>query len=643
MEQFFLNRIYITGLISKDTPLCVVIEIAQSLNINIDKEQINEYYYYNRLIKTIKDTKGFLINKKETYTQEELQYIASFVNGNREIKWRLNPLLKSFNHLMEFYNKENIEYPESEFIIGQKTPDNIYALNACMLYRMCIFYEISLTKNTTIEEMGYIIKNYSKTIDEIREMVIFNINNTNKKNLLNLLVSNNLKISNSPNIKCPSVSKLPIKIGNQHTKILSNINFNNIKTNDLKITYTNLMDHEYYLIRLEPNTQEESIILAAIIYGINLTECINPFNEYNEIRHNSLNGKVNIHYIPKYDPIFRQKYVNNPKWYNIRYIWEPKLTYIYSKDNLIKFLKTEGYTNIEDNYEEMLYTIRLIPTFYYGKYPNCTVEKTNIYFEPISEINNDLLLSYGILESSSFIIFTVNELADYFTSSKTFINPCNNTEVFSENSINKLNNFCNEILNNKKKCLTEIENNYKKLSDSIELVKKFNESINLQSRVFRNLYISSEELVKKNINIVLNNLLNIGYYMRGWKIHSNNLPISLTTYDVIRQIDVELNSTNAIIEFEKSLKNLDIKTYEIFKNLPILCIKHIDSSYIFKPSNNIDAGLTILDRINIVKDGKTEHSCIRLSSNWILSSAFHYITICGNPEPFNILDMADIS
>ena len=170
-----------------------------------------------------------------------------------------------------------------------------------------------------------------------------------------------------------------------------------------------------------------------------------------------------------YSPIFRQKYVNNPKWYNIRYIWEPKLTYIYSKDNLIKFLKTEGYTNIEDNYEEMLYTIRLIPTFYYGKYPNCTVEKTNIYFEPISEINNDLLLSYGILESSSFIIFTVNELADYFTSSKTFINPCNNTEVFSENSINKLNNFCNEILNNKKKCLTEIENNYKKLSDSIEL------------------------------------------------------------------------------------------------------------------------------------------------------------------------------
>ena len=646
MSQIILNRINISGPINKNTPLCVILEIAFSLNIDVDKEKINEYHYYNRLLKTIKDIKAYTVQTNvESYSLDDLQHIASFVNGNREIKWRKNCLLEAYKHLLKYYNKENIEEIEEEFYIGQKNPDNLYAFNACMLYRICIFYDIELNKNNTIEEMGYLIKNYSKSTEELREMMIFNITNISKKNLLNLLISSNLKIVESPNLKCPSVSKLPIKISKKTDKNIPNINHSNLTTNDLKETYKKLMDYNYYLNILEPNSQEQCIILTALIYGINLTQCSNPYQEYIELKNKTLNGTINNSYIPIYDLFFRKRYMDNPNWFNIRNIWEPKLTFLYSEENLVNFLKNEGYIieEITTNYEDLLFQIRLTPTFYLGKYPNCNLQTTYIYMEPINDISNELLISYGILENLTFSIFTVNELAEYFLASKSFINPSNTNEIFSEYTIRKLKNFCFSKINNKKKLVSEVENNYNKLLNSIETVIKFNESIFQQGQILRNLYLSSSENMRKEIILILNYLLEIGYYMRGWKINSQELPIVITTYEIIKQNDVEYNSTKAIIKFEETIKTINIKIFEIIKTLPLITIIKNDGIISFKPSTNLEGGLTILERIKIVKEDKNINACIRTSSNYFLASGYYYLKICKNEEPFNISEMAIIS
>ena len=409
------------------------------------------------------------------------------------------------------------------------------------------------------------------------------------------------------------------------------------------------MNYNYYLTLIEPSSHEECIIMGALIYGINFVECINPYIEYNELKKKTMNGLLINTYIPIYDQNFKIKYLNNPKWYDIRYLWEPKLKHIYTIENLINFIKNEGYTNIDNiSYEEKLFQIRCIPTFYFGKYPTCKDTLTLIYYESIKDIESELLLSYGILETNKFIVFTVQELTDYFTKSKTFINPCDNKEIFSDISIQKLHNICVEISNNILYLNTNIKFHYDKLFNAIEIVKLFNSTIIAQGKQLRNYYISSKEMIKSNIDLLFIKLLHIGYYMRGWKINNEDLPINTykTTYDKSKQHIVELNTTTAILDFENLLlefKNIDLLFYNLFNQLPILCVQHNSSSLTFKSSSNPDMGLTIIDRINIAKDGESEYSCIRMTSNWLLASAYYYIKLCDKKEPFDIKDLSDIT
>lgn len=650
--EYKLNRLNIVGEINSNTPICVIIEIAISLSIDIDKTKIKDYIYFKRLIQTINTSKTLTLNiynnKNHKYTPEEYQKIAGFVNGNLNVKWKVKNLIESLHHMLEYYNKDIPKLPE-EFEIGQKTNENIYTYNACMLYRICIYYNINLNSDTTIYELGYCVKNCSKNVNELKEILISSINSMSKTNLINILMSNDLKITGSPNIKQISSSKKPLIIKNSIKEpILTNINYKLITSVDLKIIYNNFMDYNYYLNLLEPTTHEESIVLAALIYGINLTECSNPHTEFNILKNNSLNGTIQNTYIPMHDEIFKQKYLNNPKWFDIRYIWEPKLKDIYTEDNLINFIKSEGYKTLDNHikYDDLLYQIRCIPTFYLGKYPNCILKKTPIYYENIEDIDNDLLISYGILESQTFMIFTVNELTDYFLNSKTFTNPCNPKETFSDVSIEKLKNFCFQFLNGKKKYLTNICINYKKFNDALDEIKKFNETILEQCKIFRNVYLFENEKIKKIIDNLLINLLEIGYYMRGWKINNLDLPLNKykTIYDLDKQVTVELNTTNSIIEFEKTLDLLKSSTiYDLFINLPILCVNISDNTYIFKTSSNPEMGISIIDRINIAKNGTSEYSCIRMTSNWLVASAYYYIKLTDKKEPFNILELSDIS
>jgi hypothetical protein len=462
-------------------------------------------------------------------------------------------------------------------------------------------------------------------------------------------MSNDLKITGSPNIKISSSVKKTLTVrNNKKEKKLQNINYKNISSEDLGSVFNNFMNYNYYLNLLEPTTHEESIVLGALIYGINLTECSNPHIEFNTLKNNSMCGTIQNTYIPMYDEIFKSKYLNNPKFFDVRYIWEPKLKDIYTEDNLINFIKSEGYSMIDSNvkYENLLYEIRCVPTFYLGKYPDCKEKQTKIYYETIDDIDNDLLISYGIIENKEFVIFTVNELTDYFKNSKTFTNPCNNKDIFSEISILKLKKICSQFLNGKIKILTNIDIQYKKFNESIEEVQKFNDSIFEQCKKFRTFYIFENEKNKKIIDDLLNKILEIGLYMRGWKLSGNNeYPLNKykTVYELDKQVIVELNTTKSIIEFEELLNSIPKEIFDLFICLPILCVNIKDKDYTFKISTNSDMGLTIVDRINISKNGESEYSCIRMTSNWLVATSYYYITLLGKKEPFNILDLSDIS
>ena len=73
-------------------------------------------------------------------------------------------------------------------------------------------------------------------------------------------------------------------------------------------------------------------------------------------------------------------------------------------------------------------------------------------------------------------------------------------------------------------------------------------------------------------------------------------------------------------------------------------MKYHKESNMFVTSNDPGEGLTIGDRIKIVRGGENEtmSSCIRMSSNKICASSYYYMVLIGFRLPFNISEIYEI-
>lgn len=657
-SAFELNRLSIIGKITSDTPFCVLSEVANSIPMDIEKEHLVENVYLNEVLKGIKKFRApTVIGKNDKdgnlcYDDTDLQNICVFLNYE-ETKWRSSNILIAFNHTLTFMNVKEPPLPSSTFTFGKKTNNNPLAYDACMLYRLCTYYSIKTTRTTLIQHMANAITNYSKSTTELRKMIELNLSGMKKSALINLLLMPELSISPSPNIKPRSTSKQPIKTQLDLVKVLPNINTSSVTSADIEVAYRDLTNIDYYLPLIHPSSQEETIAITAAVYGINLVQCINPYLEYIEIKRQSLSGSIYQHaYIPTNDMRFRKMYINNPKFFDVRLTWEPKLNFLYRREDLIDFLLFEGYSVLDDhdNYEDLLYQNRCQPTFYSGRNPECTFRTTSIYIEDIDTIDDKLIIVYGNLETNEFDLYSVNELTDYFDRGKTFINASNTKTLFTDTNINKLKNICTQFIKSEKDD-TEVYYLYRRLLSVIDEVIKINLTIIDQGKEFKMYYINSHENIKSTILELFRKVLYVGYYMRGWKVRGDykisldELPISSlkTTFDIDKTEDVFMNTSIAIIDFEKYLSDVDSRTKAFFLKLPLLCVKIEGTKCTYTVSNDESKGFTIYERIMIAKSGEGDASCIRMTSNWLLASAYYYITLLDNVKPFNILDMCDIS
>ena len=180
------------------------------------------------------------------------------------------------------------------------------------------------------------------------------------------------------------------------------------------------------LPRIQPVTQEESIIIAAVVFNINLTECINPHAEY------KLLIKFKDRYIPN-DEKFRIKYLRNPNWYNVKKTWTEKLNCLYTPEMLLNFLSYEGYKPQGENIDIKLKQIRSNKTFYKGIHPNAENVFTPINFTNINSVNSNYLISYGVIDD--ILVYTIDEIIECFNMFKSFVL---SNYIISKESLNKL-------------------------------------------------------------------------------------------------------------------------------------------------------------------------------------------------------------
>ena len=147
----------------------------------------------------------------------------------------------------------------------------------------------------------------------------------------------------------------------------------------------------------------------------------------------------------------------------------------------------------------------------------------------------------------------------------------------------------------------------------------------------------------------------------------NKYPITAeeTSFDPETQGQVFLNVTCAIRAFEDQIHNLRPSLRDQFSSLPLVrvittrqgCIPDPNgprglgssatkSGLSFQASSQIEHGLSILERVEIVKTGDSSsgsYSCIRLSSNWLAASAWYYLLAIGQKAPFEIERLSQIS
>ena len=309
---------------------------------------------------------------------------------------------------------------------------------------------------------------------------------------------------------------------------------------------------------------------------------------------------------------------------------------------LLELVTNEGVSDVEirnDDHYELLQLSYLSENFYLGEFPNIEPNSTPIDLDKPSDIPYGELLCYGQFNNKLRPV-SINELSSLFTANQNFSSPFDSSKIFSKQAINKLKIISNSsygpnsiklsdnTINNRINLLTIINN--------IEYILHISDN---PTKMLSQFYINTSLTNKQIIQQLLTKLLHLGMYMRGWS-GTGEYPLNKTTTPPSKDLEVSLNVTQSISDYE-SLINCSGDIGFTINNLPLVLYK--DNQYIL--SKDISDGLTIINRISIVKLGdKTSNmaSCIRLTSNWICSSAHKYLYTIGI-NSFDIKNLRYIS
>jgi hypothetical protein len=153
-------------------------------------------------------------------------------------------------------------------------------------------------------------------------------------------------------------------------------------------------------------------------------------------------------------------------------------------------------------------------------------------------------------------------------------------------------------------------------------------------------------------------LLYAGLYMRGWKVvaasngDNNAFPLraSETGSTPDQFLDIEMNVTTALNDFDDAVGSIESPNVRrLIRSATLLrATTQIGGGdkLIFRPVTNLEQGFTIEDRISIVREGSGTdniYSCLRMSSNLLVSSAWYYLlTVVGSDPGFDISDLDEI-
>jgi len=561
------------------TPLEVIINCFKCCNYLITEENI-----ITKKQKRIEYYNSFnnFFEQKETYNDKDLEQIASFTSY-LDVKWTKETLLKSFDHILKF--ETNIEdYLTVDFKSGPKDNENIYNYDSIMIYQLCCHCNINTTFDSTLEQM----------VSDIEEYL-----NVSKKEIFKDISRKLCNYSKTELIKL-------------------NKTIEELKNNKDYETYYDISDIN--LLKRTLLTNEESIIYCVKYYWIDVSESECPYDEMIELHYCKNTDET-------YKPIdenFSINYTKNKYYYQLDYFYRSEFKDFYSSKCISNLLKHESIDlNDPELFFQYLDDIIKSNNFYCGIFPHSSNESTFIYKE---DIEDNTLISYGTYNDN--IVVTPNELSEFFLNHNEFMEIKECKSVLDKRLIDKLIKICKQ---------NPLDNQYIKLLNTIQTI---NRNKNIINETIQNL-ISVYKIENQKIDQFLTNLFELSMYMRGWKVNNNyQLPLNknICNENSFHTEKIEMNIHDSMTSLFKFIDELEPHIKNVIKELPLIKLNENDKT--FYRNTNIDEGLTLIERLNIIVKNDNVYSCIRMSSNYIASTYYYYdVIILKNTQKFSIDEM----
>ena len=563
--------------INHNTPYIVIQEILRCNGSDIEIEEIEPNF--NDIVKHIKEYQND-VEIEDDYDEETLNKISLFVS-QEETNWDGKNLIKAFNSIVEYDNTI-----DQNFTIGPKTNDNPMSYDSIMLYSFCSENGINTSKEDSIEDLSIYVKLSFAKRNVLFDALSTKLCQADKYSLINIL--RNTK----KNQKDYVFSENSIKV------------LKNLKNSDT----------ERYLV-----TDEEAIFISFKQFSKDISQSSCPSRELIQLQ----KGESFC-----LDDNFCSKYKLNPIFYDVNRFWKSHLSNLYTEKNITTLLNNEcvNHSDISDP-KQFLYETTLTKGIYQGIIPGCRYNETYVLKTPFEELNPKYVISYGILNTNELIALTPEEIISFLNVHKDFRDFINEGEIMTERNIKKLILICKNFPH---------EKSFTDLLYTIRDIRLLGNVVNSKMKEFINYLKSSDQTTKENINKIFDKLFYVSMYMRGWDGKSEYpLQESKCKNYAERYDDIENVVLEKVRDINESINSLSDTTKIIIKSLPLIKISEKDKSYY--RSTNYEEGLSFYERLMLISTNPDSiYACLRLSSNYLASTAQYYNALVNSKNYINI-------
>jgi hypothetical protein len=648
---FNLNRFAFSS-VNENTPYEVIRAWIRSCGKEISLEMVREKR--EDIISFLLSYQYLLPSRYEEYQKEDLNKLACFVSESKCV-WNKISLFTAFEHIKDFNNYDL----DDNFSAGHKTNDKIYNYDIMMLYNYCTRHDIELNKYDNIEDIKEKIKNYKFRLtyndrrereereerekelrlreereEREKELRLREEREEREKELRlreereerekehikeldNLIIPTDLDKNTCYDIIVYHLNDCSEKELNDMVRCLKNKDKPENKTiNEIKSSI-----NVNYMIARSFLTQTEALLYGAKFLQIDLSDCEDPRRELMELNRCRIDD---ISYTPLGNDLFCRNYKDNRFYYYMEHFWRQNISELYPQKTLSMLIKNEGMKSDcgKNELEESI----CIKNFYQGYIPGSNVDKTFIYNTPREDIEHKHVISFGVMRENKFILLTPKEIYKHFKNHRRFCDFKDVGDNLNSIALNKLIAICKQYNN---------DDDYLNLTDMINELKKTKVVEEDKLEIFKSKYLFASDQIDR----VFEEIFYLSMYIRGWKI-GDTLDYPLAADDCLdfsaHERKIEINVRNSIDKFYSCIGRIaDKQIRDMFYSLPLY--KYNRKQGTFYENTNKDEGITICEKINIIKEETDNvYSCLRLSSNALAISAYYYIYTLSGRKLFSL-------